>query len=609
MKSESLPAWQVITAMIRFRPRLWIGNFCAMMVLMVFFQVSPLVLRQFFNLLSGSAPAGINVWTLAVLMFVGEAVRLSGIFGLIRTNTPFFVHCMTMLRRNVLRHILRRPGASALPDSPGEALSRFRGDVFEIPLFALWMNDLLGSLAFCTIAMVTMVRINSAVTILVVLPFLFVGVVANLTSSQVERYRRESRRHAGIVTGFIGELFGAVQAVKVATAERNVVDHFRALNQARMRVALRDRLFNEILNSIFRNAVNVGTGLILIVAGRAMQQQVFTVGDFAMFVFYLDFIGDLTAFSGLLVARYKQIAVSVERMQRLMTGASPQALVDSDPIDLTGKKEGAPPSASDTMAAFQELWAENLSYQFPDSAQGIAGVDLRLRRGTFTVVTGRNGSGKTTLLRVLLGLLPRDGGAIYWNGQAVADPGTFFTPPHAAYTAQIPRLFSDTLRDNILMGSTVDGAGIERAIHLAVLEEDLAHLENGLETLVGPKGVKLSGGQLQRTAAARMFVRAPQVLVFDDLSSALDVETERLLWDRVFAQEGATCLAVSHRKAALRRADNIIVMKEGQVEATGTLPELLQTSEEIRRIWFGGENGAAPLAGRCTSGDAEMGCG
>ena len=527
-----------------------------------------LALGAIFDALAEPSASGSDVPLLIGLLLAVEFARVAIFWPAIFVFTRWWIDVMTWLRANLLHAQLAsaRVEAGAPITDPAAALPTFRDDVEDVVVYADTWLDLGGTVGFAVVALSVMATIDPLLTLVAVLPIAAVTVVNQLLARRIRATRLADREATERVTGFLGSVFGAALALKVAGAEERAVAQLRERNQGRSRTALRDRVLTDSLNAFSASTVHLSVGLVLLAVAGDMRSGDFTLGDLALFVSYLDALASLPRWIGTALLRHRHAQVGFQRMSALLPGGDPAGAVVHRPLRLT--TQGATPRPRPPRVAPAELRVSGL-------ATGVLeGVDLHLPAGSFTVVCGPVGSGKSTLLRALLGLTPLRSGEVSWDGRVIDDLAAHMTPPRAAYVGQVPRMFAGTLEENLTLGLETSSEQLAEALRIAALDSDVAALPEGLGTRVGTRGLRLSGGQLQRTATARALVATPALLVLDDLSSALDARTERLVWQRLREGSDCTCIVVSHRPAALERADQVVLLDGGRVVAAGTPAEL-----------------------------------
>ena len=285
-----------------------------------------LTTAAFFDALAG-VPAGLNPATaIALLVAVQIAEAVSGpLFG--NPWSPLQQKSHVLMRRNLFAAVMRGYGRHGLPESVGETLSRFRDDP-EIIADALdALCDLIGRSVFAVAAAVLMWRIDPTTTAALFVPLLLTSFVTEALGRRIMAYRAAARDATSRVTGFLGELLAAQLAIRVGGAAAHAVERLGELGDDRRRHALRDTVFAQLLDSLNVNLVNIGTGVVLFLGAQAIRDGRFTIGEFALFVVYLDQLGWYPAEIGRLISDLKRIDVSFGRMRAIVPGEAPRELV------------------------------------------------------------------------------------------------------------------------------------------------------------------------------------------------------------------------------------------------------------------------------------------
>ncbi|WP_229401124.1 ATP-binding cassette domain-containing protein [Micromonospora okii] len=387
------------------------------------------------------------------------------------------------------------------------------------------------------------------------------GLAATLFGPGLERSARATvAARAAFATALVSSL-SAARTVKLAGATRPVLAHLAGLDVTRS-----DRQRREIVAQVWaRSTPSLVSGLLPIGAWALYLAGELSAGATLVAVSTLGAARWFAWTTASLVSQYPSARVWTRRTVEMAGVGTYSAAVPG--VDLVAGT--APTPEVPARHPLRRLELVGFGALHTDGTLAVHDVDLTVERGQLVLVVGPVGSGKSSLLRALAGIVHHTG-TLRWNDEPVTAPELFLRPQQVGYVGQLPRVLSGTVADNVALGHDVDAAA---AVSTAQLEHDLAAAGGGLGLLIGHKGTRLSGGQLQRLALARALAPRTELLVADDVSSALDVTTELELWAALRAH-GVTVVGSTSKRAALVRADQVVVLVGGEVAARGPWRDL-----------------------------------
>ncbi len=368
-----------------------------------------------------------------------------------------------------------------------------------------------------------------------------------------------STARAGFGRALVSAL-DSVRTVKLAAAIPEVHAHLRRVDSGRVSAAVKEHRVQAVLD---------GVPMVMVQGGVVTAWAIYFADGWSLAIALLvaNAVGGFDWFgrvAGMVVTEAPGTRAWQQETSRFAGGAD---LMDLPPgVDLVSGE--APEPEPVRRVPLERLELRGLSAIHDDGTIGVTDVDLTVEAGELVLLVGQVGSGKSSLLSALAGLIEHSGG-LRWNGHEVTDPQGFLRPAQVAHVAQVPRVLSGSFSDNVLLSHR---RAFDDPVAAARLDRDIEEA-GGKDALVGHRGVRLSGGQVQRLALARALAADAELLLADDVSSALDAATEIELWDAL-RERRTTVIGASAKRAALARADRVVVLVDGAVAAVGPWREI-----------------------------------
>ncbi len=469
-----------------------------------------------------------------------------------------------LLRSNLIGHFLRMTPTFYERNRTGDLMARSTNDLNAVATTAgfgiLTLVD--STLFMITILIVMAAAISLKLTLASLLPLPLMAIAMSYYGKKIHERFTEAQDAFGELNDGVLESVSGVRVIRAFVQEEASKERFRAKTDEvlgkNIAVARIDALFEPTMKILVGTSYLIG----LCYGGYLVFHNEITLGELVSFNIFLGMLIWPMFAIGELINIMQRGNASLDRVNETL-GYKP------DVKDADRTEEVVEP----TLLEFKDV-----TFRYPSSkVDNLSNVSFTLRQGGTLGIVGRTGSGKTTLLKQLLREYPLGSGDIRISGVPLARLPIGRVLGWIGYVPQQPILFSKTIRDNILFGTkTGSEADLQRALERASFAKDIAFLPDGLDTMVGEKGVALSGGQKQRVSIARALIGDPEILMLDDALSAVDAKTEAEIIEGIRTERrGKTTLITTHRLSAVQHADWIIVLEEGKIVQEGTHEQLV----------------------------------